>query len=286
MLLQIHDGTLSAGSQTVLSHFDFEIRGREKIAVIGSNGAGKTTFLRLLAGELSLDRDDKSASRGIVTSRTLTVGLLGQQAFPDPSVTVEETLLEACPCPDLFDRDRFDWEQEYDRVFTGFGLHKEDKKKQLRQFSGGEQTKIALIRLLLLKPDLLLLDEPTNHLDAASVEWLEDYLRSCPSAAVIVSHDRFFLDRTADAVCELSNRTLTRYPGSYSAYRAQKRKEIQLRQKAFDRQQEERKRLEELIERFKHKPRKAAFARSRKKMLERIPQIPRPLPEEIGRAHV
>ena len=281
MLLQIHDGTLSAGSQTVLSHFDFEIRGREKIAVIGSNGAGKTTFLRLLAGELSLDRDDKSASRGIVTSRTLTVGLLGQQAFPDPSVTVEETLLEACPCPDLFDRDRFDWDQEYDRVFTGFGLHKEDKKKQLRQFSGGEQTKIALIRLLLLKPDLLLLDEPTNHLDAASVEWLEDYLRSCPSAAVIVSHDRFFLDRTADAVCELSNRTLTRYPGSYSAYRAQKRKEIQLRQKAFDRQQEERKRLEELIERFKHKPRKAAFARSRKKMLERIPQIPRPLPEEL-----
>ena len=281
MLLQIHDGTLSAGSQTVLSHFDFEIRGREKIAVIGSNGAGKTTFLRLLAGELSLDRDDKSASRGIVTSRTLTVGLLGQQAFPDPSVTVEETLLEACPCPDLFDRDRFDWEQEYDRVFTGFGLHKEDKKKQLRQFSGGEQTKIALIRLLLLKPDLLLLDEPTNHLDAASVEWLEDYLRSCPSAAVIVSHDRFFLDRTADAVCELSSRTLTRYPGSYSAYRAQKRKEIQLRQKAFDRQQEERKRLEELIERFKHKPRKAAFARSRKKMLERIPQIPRPLPEEL-----
>ena len=281
MLLQIHNGTLGAGSQTVLSHFDFEIRGREKIAVIGSNGAGKTTFLRLLAGELSLDRDDKSASRGIVTSRTLTVGLLGQQAFPDPSVTVEETLLEACPCPDLFDRDRFDWEQEYDRVFTGFGLHKEDKKKQLRQFSGGEQTKIALIRLLLLKPDLLLLDEPTNHLDAASVEWLEDYLRSCPSAAVIVSHDRFFLDRTADAVCELSNRTLTRYPGSYSAYRAQKRKEIQLRQKAFDRQQEERKRLEELIERFKHKPRKAAFARSRKKMLERIPQIPRPLPEEL-----
>lgn len=281
MLLQIHDGTLSAGSQTVLSHFDFEIRGREKIAVIGSNGAGKTTFLRLLAGELSLDRDDKSVSRGIVTSRKLTIGLLGQQTFPDPSVTVEETLLEACPCPDLFDRDRFDWEQEYDRVFTGFGLHKEDKKKQLRQFSGGEQTKIALIRLLLLKPDLLLLDEPTNHLDAASVEWLEDYLRSCPSAAVIVSHDRFFLDRTADAVCELSNRTLTRYPGSYSAYRAQKRKEIQLRQKAFDRQQEERKRLEELIERFKHKPRKAAFARSRKKMLERMPQIPRPLPEEL-----
>lgn len=280
MLLQIHDGTLSAGSQTVLSHFHFEIRGREKIAVIGSNGTGKTTFLRLLAGELSLDRDDKSVSRGIVTSRKLTVGLLGQQAFPDPSITVEEALLKACPCPDQFDRDRFDWEQEYDRIFTGFGLHKEDKIKPLQQFSGGEQTKIALIRLLLMKPDLLLLDEPTNHLDPASVEWLEDYLRDYGSAAVIVSHDRFFLDRIADTVYELSNRTLTRYAGNYSAFRMQKQKNIRLQQKAYARQQEERKRLEELIERFKHKPRKAAFARSRKKMLERMPQIPKPAPEE------
>lgn len=280
MLLQIHDGTLSAGSQTVLSHFDFEIRGNEKIAVVGSNGAGKTTFLRLLAGELSLDRDDKSASRGILTSRALTVGLLKQQPFEDLSLTVEEAILEACPCPDRFDRDRFDWEQEYDRIFTGFGLRKEDKKKPLRQFSGGERTKIALIRLLLQKPDLLLLDEPTNHLDLESVEWLENCLRAYGSAAVIVSHDRFFLDRTADTVCELSNRTLTRYPGNYSAYREQKQKNIRLRKKAYDRQQEERKRLEELIERFKHKPRKAAFARSRKKMLERMPQIPKPAQEE------
>lgn len=280
MLLQIHDGTLSVGNQTVLSHFDFEIRGKEKIAVIGSNGAGKTTFLRLLAGELSLDRDDKRASRGIVTSRKLTIGLLAQQAFEEPSLTVEEALLKACPCPDPFDRDRFDWEQEYDRIFTGFGLHKEDKKKQLRQFSGGEQTKIALIRLLLMKPDLLLLDEPTNHLDPASVEWLENYLKNYPAAAVIVSHDRFFLDRTADIVYELSNRTLVRYPGNYSAYRAQKQKNIRLLKKAYDQQQEERKRLEELIERFKHRPRKAAFARSRKKILERMPLLPKPGHEE------
>lgn len=280
MLLQIHDGTLSAGSQTVLSHFDFEIRGKEKIAVIGSNGAGKTTFLRLLAGELSLDCDDKRASCGIVTSRKLTVGFLRQHTIEDSSLTVEEALLKACPCPDLFDRNRFDWEQEYDRIFTGFGLHKNDKKKQLRQFSGGEQTKIALIRLLLMKPDLLLLDEPTNHLDSASVEWLEGYLRSCPSAAVIVSHDRFFLDRTADAVYELSNCTLTRYPGNYSAYRTQKQKNIRLMKKAYDQQQEEKKRLEALIERFKHKPRKAAFARSRRKMLERMPKLPKPDCEE------
>lgn len=281
MLLQIHDGTLSAGSKVVLSHFDFEIRGQEKIALVGSNGAGKTTFLRLLAGKLSLDRDDKSASAGIVTSRKITIGLLDQQVFSDPYATVEEELLSACPCPDPYDKARFDWEQEYDRIFTGFGLKKEDKKKQLGQFSGGEQTKIALIRLLLLQPDLLLLDEPTNHLDVRTVEWLEDYLKTCPSAVVIVSHDRFFLDRTAQTVYELSGHTLTRYAGGYSAYRIQKQKNLVLQRKAYDRQQEERRRLEELIERFKHKPRKAAFARSRKKLLERMPEIQKPAEDAV-----
>ncbi len=280
MLLKIQDGTLSAGSKTVLSHFDFEIRGKEKIALIGKNGAGKTTFLRLLAGELSLDRDDKRTSAGITTSRKLTIGLLSQQAFEDLSITVEQALLDACPCPDPFDRARFDWEQEYDRIFTGFGFRREDKKKQLMHFSGGEQTRIALIRLLLLKPDLLLLDEPTNHLDLAAVEWLEEYLRSCPSAAVIVSHDRFFLDRTADTVYELSEQTLTRYPGNYTACRTQKQKALRLWKKAYADQQEEKKRLEDLIERFKHRPRKAAFARSRKKLLERMPAIPKPPEDE------
>lgn len=283
MLLQIHDGTLSAGPNLLLSHFDFEIRGREKIAVVGKNGAGKTTFLRLLAGELSLDRDDKRASRGIITSRKLTVGFLNQQPFSDLSLTVEEILLDSCPSKDLFDRERFDWEQEYDRIFTGFGLKKEDKKKRLHQFSGGELTKIALIHLLLQKPDLLLLDEPTNHLDVETVEWLEDYLCSCPSAAVIVSHDRFFLDQTADTVYELSNRTLTRYVGSYSAYRTQKAKHLSLQKKAYARQTEEIERLTQLIERFKHKPKKAAFARSRKKLLERMPRVEKPTEDEAHR---
>lgn len=283
MLLQIHDGTLSAGSQTVLSHFDFEIRGQEKIALVGANGAGKTTFLRLLAGELSLDRDDRRMSTGIRTSRTLSIGLLKQKAFSDLSLTVEEALSKSCPCPDPFDRARFDWEQEYDRIFTGFGLRKEDKKKCLSQFSGGEQTKIALIGLLLQKPDLLLLDEPTNHLDLKTTEWLEDYLKTCPSAAVIVSHDRFFLDRTANTIYELSGRTLTRYPGSYSAYRIQKQKNIRLQKKAYESQKAERERLEQLIERFKHKPRKAAFARSRKKLLDRMPPLPEPETDDAHR---
>ncbi len=283
MLLQIQDGTLSAGTQVVLSHFDFEIRGNEKIAVVGKNGCGKTTLLRLLAGELSLDRDDKSQSAGIMTTRKLTIGLLSQQAFSDVSATVEEELLKACPCPDKWDRERFTWEQEYDRVFTGFGFQKEDKKKKLSQFSGGEQTKIAMIRLLLTQPDILLLDEPTNHLDVETVEWLESYLKQYSHAAVIVSHDRFFLDRTADTIYEFDHLKLIRYAGNYTAYKEQRAKNLALQEKAYRQQQEEIQRLEELIERFKHKPKKAAFARSRKKILERMPKIEKP---SAGEAHL
>lgn len=283
MLLQIQDGSLSVGGQPILSHFTFEIKGNEKIALVGRNGSGKTTLLRLLAGELALDRNDQGQSAGIITSRKLTIGLLCQQTFSDVSVTVEEELLKACPCPDKWDRDRFAWEQEYDRIFTGFGLKKEDKKKRLSQFSGGEQTKIALIRLLLEQPDILLLDEPTNHLDMATVEWLETYLKDYPHAAVIVSHDRFFLDQAADTVYEIQSKCLIRYSGNYTAYREQKHKNFLLQEKAYRHQQEEIERLNELIERFRHKPKKAAFARSRKKILDRMPRIEKPLADD---AHI
>lgn len=282
MLLQIQDGSLSIGGQTILSHFHFEIKGTEKIALVGRNGSGKTTLLKLLAGELHLDRDDSSQG-GLCTSRRITTGLLHQQAFSDPSVTLEQELLKACPCPDQWDRDRFAWEQEYDRVLTGFGLSKEDKKKTISQFSGGEQTKLALIRLLLQKPDLLLLDEPTNHLDADTTEWLEAYLWDYEKAVVIVSHDRYFLDQTADVVWELQDGRLTRYAGNYTSYREQKLKNIRLQEKAYQNQQEEIQRLENLIERFKHKPKKAAFARSRKKILERMPRVEKPCRDD---AHI
>ena len=280
MLLQIQDGTLSIGAQTVLAHFDFEIRGNEKIAIVGRNGCGKTTLLRLLAGELSLDRDDHSKAQGILTSRSLTTGLLCQQAFSDTTITVEEELLKSCPCPDKWDRERFTWEQEYDRLFTGFGFSKEDKRKRLSQFSGGEQTKIALIRLLLAHPDILLLDEPTNHLDVETTEWLEEYLRQYAGAVVMVSHDRFFLDRTADTVCEFRQQKLIRYAGNYTSYKEQKSRDLAIQERSYRHQQEEIERLEELIERFKNKPKKAAFARSRKKILERMPKIEKPPVED------
>lgn len=216
MLYQIADGTVSLGGVEVLSHIDFEIKGTEKIAVTGINGAGKTTLLRLLAGELKLDRDDKRQGPGIWMSRRLTVEMLGQKAFKDLSRTVEEELLESCPEKEEFGTERFAYEKEYDKLFMGFGFGREEKRKRLSEFSGGEQTKIALIRLLLEKPDVLLLDEPTNHLDVETVEWLEHYLKEYKKAVVMVSHDRFFLDRTAEVVYELADRRLTRYPGNYT----------------------------------------------------------------------
>lgn len=297
MLYQIKDGTVSVGGQTILSHVDFYIKEKEKIAVVGKNGAGKTTLLRLLAGELQLDRDDRRGmssgahgketacknSLGIVTSRNITIGMLRQVDSSNQDKTIEKILLESCPDRDTYSKERFDYEMEYDRLFTGFGFEKEEKSRTLGSFSGGEQTKISLIKLLLEKPDLLLLDEPTNHLDMKTVEWLEDYLINYPKAVVIVSHDRAFLDAVATGVYELENGSLHRYAGNYTQYRQQKLKNLQIQRKAYERQQAEIAHNNELIDKFKHKPKKAAFARSRKTMLARMKLIEKPVEDE---AHI
>jgi len=321
MLYQIKDGTVSAGGQTILSHIDFYIKEKEKIAVVGKNGAGKTTLLRLLAGELTPDRDDSRGSygrsndmvtgaatagsdldgtakrtqrakkkkpsgnpeTGITMSRNITIDMLRQADKSNQDLTIEQILLESCPDKDTFSKERFDYEMEYDRLFTGFGFEKSDKTRLFRSFSGGEQTKISLIKLLLKKPDLLLLDEPTNHLYMKTVEWLEDYLINYPKAVVMVSHDRAFLDAVATGVYELENGALHRYAGNYTQYRQQKLKNLQIQRKAYERQQAEIAHNNELIEKFKHKPKKAAFARSRKTMLARMKLIEKPAEDE---AHI
>lgn len=321
MLYQIKDGTVSAGGQTILSHVDFYIKEKEKLAVVGKNGAGKTTLLKLLAGELTPDRDDSRGSygrshdtvtgaaatgsdldgtvkrtqrakkkkpsgnpeTGITMSRNITIDMLRQADKSNQDLTIEQILLEACPDKDTFSKERFDYEMEYDRLFTGFGFEKEQKSRTLGSFSGGEQTKISLIKLLLKKPDLLLLDEPTNHLDMKTVEWLEDYLINYPKAVVMVSHDRAFLDAVATGVYELENKALYRYAGNYTQYRQQKLKNLQIQRKAYERQQTEIAHNNELIEKFRHKPKKAAFARSRKTMLARMKLIEKPVEDE---AHI
>ena len=270
MLLQIQDGSLSIGGQSILSHFSFEIKGNEKIALVGRNGSGKTTLLRLLAGELSLDRNDQNPSARIITSRKLTIGLLRQQAFSDVSVKVEEELLKACPCPDKWDRERFAWEQEYDRIFTGFGLKKEDKKKPLSRFSGGEQTKIALIRLLLEQPDILLLDEPTNHLDMSSISWLETYLLNYKGAVIIVSHDRYFLNKVCTHIADIDYGKIQLYAGNYDFWYESSQLMIRQMKEANKKKEEKIKELQEFISRFSANASKSRQATSRKKALEKI----------------
>ena len=197
MLYQIIDGNLSQGGNTILRHINFEIRGNEKIALVGKSGAGKTALLRLIAGELTLDRDDKRQGPGIRRDRQLMVGSLSQQVFSDLERTLEEEMLASCPAGEKFSRERFEYEQQYDRFLTALGFSKDCKGKKLSRFSGGQQTRLGLIRLFLQKPDILLLDEPTNHLDLEAVEWLEEQGREHEKAVVLGSHDRFFLDRTA-----------------------------------------------------------------------------------------
>ena len=298
MLYEIRDGSVSQQGEPVLSHFDFWIRGTEKIAIVGRNGAGKSTLLEAIAGEKEIEINRKNPASGVFRSRAFTVGVLRQQACQNPDETVEDCILkgvkalwrekelpaetvgDAAESTGLYSRERYDFEQRYDRIFTGFGFSLEDKKKKLGTFSGGEQTKICLIRLLLEEPDVLVLDEPTNHLDLAAVEWLETYLRAYPKAGVCVSHDRYFLDQTAEVVWEVSGGHLTRYTGGYTAYRMEKQKRAAKATKAYEEQQAEIARLNDLIRKFRGKPRKASFARSRAKILERMDRMEKPDADE------
>ena len=298
MLYEIRDGSVSQQGEPVLSHFDFGIRGTEKIAIVGRNGAGKSTLLEAIAGEKEIEINRKNPASGVFRSRAFTVGVLRQQACESPDETVEDCILKgvkalwrekelpaetvggAAESTGLYSRERYDFEQRYDRIFTGFGFSLEDKKKKLGTFSGGEQTKICLIRLLLEEPDVLVLDEPTNHLDLTAVEWLEEYLRAYPKAVVCVSHDRYFLDQTAEVVWEVSGGHLTRYTGGYTAYRMEKQKRAAKATKAYEEQQAEIARLNDLIRKFRGKPRKASFARSRAKILERMDRMEKPDADE------
>ncbi len=283
MLYKITDGSVSLGGETVLSHIDFHVKGKEKIAIVGRNGAGKTTLLRLLAGELTLDRDDRRQGSGrgdgIWWARNTTIGMLHQQAFSDASRTVTEEMYSIFPGnmsdpADIYSKERYDFEQEFDRIFTGFGFSRSDKEKKINEFSGGEQTKIAFAKLLLQKPDILLLDEPTNHLDFSTVFWLENYLKHYEKAVVLVSHDRYFIDQVAESVWEIEDHRMTHYAGNYTAYYTEKKRLLTARKKRYEQQKAEEQKLEDLNRRFRHHPNKAKMARTKKRQLENMRKNP------------
>ena len=215
MLYQVSHGSKYFGADTVFEDIQFEIKGNEKITIVGRNGCGKTTFLRCVCGELSFDKGTVSMQNGT------TLGYLAQKQLSDDELTVRETLMEVfdhifalqdtmhqmeekmitdasekllaqyANIQEKFEAlNGYNWESEMMTVFTKFGFSKDDLDRKVKEFSGGQKTRIAFVRLLLSKPDILLLDEPTNHLDLETIEWLEGYVKNYPNAVITVSHDR------------------------------------------------------------------------------------------------
>lgn len=307
MLYQISNGAVAFGDDVILHSIDFEIRNTEKIAIVGRNGCGKTTLLKLISGEVEMEKLDSDESAFIAKAGNPEIGYLKQIAFDDPDVTLEQEVrkcfvkmderkAELARAAAELEHDYSDekvarytameeafkddggyyYEKEYEVMIRKFGFSDDERKKPIRDFSGGQQTKIAFIKLLLSKPDILLLDEPTNHLDVTTIEWLEVYLKSYPKAVVVVSHDRMFLDNVVDVVYEIEYGTARRYPGNYTNFIARKKENYDKQMKDHIAQQKEIERLQRIVTRFKGKPTKTSMAQSKQKAIDRMVIIEAP----------
>ena len=307
MLYQISNGAVAFGDDVILHSIDFEIRNTEKIAIVGRNGCGKTTLLKLISGEVEMEKLDSDESAFIAKAGNPEIGYLKQIAFDDPDVTLEQEVrkcfvkmderkAELARAAAELEHDYSDekvarytameeafkddggyyYEKEYEVMIRKFGFSDDERKKPIRDFSGGQQTKIAFIKLLLSKPDILLLDEPTNHLDVTTIEWLEGYLKSYPKAVVVVSHDRMFLDNVVDVVYEIEYGTARRYPGNYTNFIARKKENYDKQMKDHIAQQKEIERLQRMVTRFKGKPTKTSMAQLKQKAIDRMVIIEAP----------
>ena len=252
MRYQIKHALVQYGADTILRDANFEVRDNEKIAIVGRNGCGKTTLLKLIAGDITMSNLDSDEDCGITMAGKQEIGFLRQVNFEDREVTVEEEIKKAFAsvfaCEkrmseleeemktsgtqvlmneyDSLQRQMeamrgYSWQQDMEIMFQRFGFALEDLQRPIGSFSGGQQTKVAFIKLLLCRPDIMLLDEPTNHLDLPTIEWLEGYLKNYDKAVIIVSHDRMFLDRVIDVTYEIEYHEMKLYPGGYTAFMKQ-----------------------------------------------------------------
>lgn len=316
MQLKIQNGAVELSGEPILSAVNIEINDTSKIAVVGRNGCGKTTLLKLISGEYTLAKRDGDEESFIAVSGKPVIGVLSQMTFDDERVTLTEEIRKAysdiiglkaeldkaqekmereqseeniksyTALLDLFtNRGGFYFEREYEAAIKRFGFTDEQKNRPLSEFSGGQRTKIAFLKLLLSKPDILLLDEPTNHLDIEAVEWLEEYLRSYKKAFAVVSHDRMFLDNVVDTVYEIEYGQTHKYAGNYTQFTALKRERREQQAKEYEAQKKEIARLTELVERFRYKPTKAAMAQSKLKQLERLKPVEAPLSYDMRTFH-
>lgn len=307
MRYQIRHAIVQYAADTILEDVNFEVHDKEKIAIVGRNGCGKTTLLKLIAGDIEMSNLDSDEECGITMAGKQNIGFLRQISFTDGEVTVEEEIKKtfapvfACEArmkeitellqhnadqQFLYEYDNlqkqmealrgYTWKQDMEIMFQQFGFPLSDLERPIGSFSGGQQTKVAFIKLLLSRPDIMLLDEPTNHLDLPTIEWLENYLKNYDKAVIIVSHDRMFLDRIIDITYEIEYHRIKRYVGNYSAFMKQKELDLIKQEKDYEEQQKEIQRLTEWIEKWKNTPTKVAATRSKRMAIEHMVKIEKP----------
>lgn len=307
MRYQIKHALVQYAADTIIEDVNFEIHDKEKIAIVGRNGCGKTTLLKLIAGDIQMSNLDSDEDCGITMAGKQQIGFLRQISFTDGNVTVEEEIKKAfspvfaCETrmkeieEQLKDEESrkllseydalqakmdalrgYTWRKDMETIFQQFGFAPEELKRPIGSFSGGQQTKVAFIKLLLSRPDIMLLDEPTNHLDLPTIEWLEGYLAKYDKAVIIVSHDRMFLDRIIDVTYEIEYHKIKRYSGNYSAFMKQKEEATLKQEKDYEAQQKEIKRLTEWIEKWKNTPTKVSATKSKRMAIEHMVKIEKP----------
>lgn len=307
MQINVSNVSVEYDGTPVIYQADFVVHENEKIALIGRNGCGKTTLLKVLTGEVEYQKGEDDAPYGIFMSGNPVIGFLKQTSNDDTTKTMFDEIMDAyssllkiekdiqsaldalqtdsCEqnvkrysrlCEQFEREGGYIYKKEYLTAVKKFGFSNEDMKKRLCEFSGGQRTKIALLKLLLSKPDVLLLDEPTNHLDLEAIEWLENYLCAYKKSCVIVSHDRMFLDKIVNVVYEIEYGETKRYQGNYTSFMAQKQMAYDKALKDSMMRKKEIERLTALVERFRYKANKAAMAQAKLKQIERIGEIGTP----------
>ena len=308
MYYKISNGSVTLSGNTILEDINFKVSDNEKIGIVGRNGSGKTTLLKAIVGEIDLENgydDLKVESVG-----DYKVGYVRQNIDNNLNIKMIDYIVDAYS--NLIDIEKnmkklenkmisgydenivnkyndliskyeylggYTYKKEYEVALKKFGFSESDKDKLLSEFSGGQLTKLSLVKLLLSKPDLLILDEPTNHLDINTIEWLEDYLKNYNKSIIIVSHDRMFLDNVCNVIYDIEYGTLKRYNGNYTYFVNKKHEDYLKQERDYEAQQKEIKRLQAIADRFRYKPSKASMAMSKLKQIERMVKIDKPQKE-------